>query len=251
MAKLIILSGPSCVGKSPLVKALKKFHPELMQGLEKLVLYNSRAPRPGEADGLEYHFRRREVLEELAKDPKYLVRDVRGDLQGIDLDKLREDLQSRNMFFEGNPIIIDALRGNESMKGIEVLSIFLSPLSSDEINYLKSKRDVNLQLFITEVMRRKLLRRMQKQKVNLSLADLQEVERRAQSAISELAYGYKFDYIVPNHDGEDNDNWDSFYYPLGDARKTIECVASLIRGNPHHTAERWGEELLQEYQRNK
>jgi ABC-type uncharacterized transport system fused permease/ATPase subunit len=40
---LVILSGPSCVGKSPLKKALGKFYPQLSGRLRKLVLLNSRA----------------------------------------------------------------------------------------------------------------------------------------------------------------------------------------------------------------
>ena len=46
--RLVILSGPSCVGKSPLYKSLGKFCPELRTQFHKLVLVNSRAPRPGE-----------------------------------------------------------------------------------------------------------------------------------------------------------------------------------------------------------
>jgi tRNA uridine 5-carbamoylmethylation protein Kti12 len=34
--RLVILSGPSCVGKSPLAKALAKFYPELRKRLGKL-----------------------------------------------------------------------------------------------------------------------------------------------------------------------------------------------------------------------
>jgi guanylate kinase len=40
--RLVILSGPSCVGKSPLAKALAKFYPEIRKTLQPLVLYNSR-----------------------------------------------------------------------------------------------------------------------------------------------------------------------------------------------------------------
>src|SRR5215471_7944895 len=53
--RLVILSGPSCVGKSPLAKALAKFYPELRRTLQPLVLYNTRGPRPGEVDGVDYH----------------------------------------------------------------------------------------------------------------------------------------------------------------------------------------------------
>jgi guanylate kinase len=43
--RLVILSGPSCAGKSPLRTALAKLYPELWDRLEKLVLFNSRTPR--------------------------------------------------------------------------------------------------------------------------------------------------------------------------------------------------------------
>ena len=65
--RLLILSGPSCVGKSPLDKALSKFYPELRLSMQPLVLYNDRAARPGESDGVDYYFRSREVIENLKK----------------------------------------------------------------------------------------------------------------------------------------------------------------------------------------
>jgi guanylate kinase len=58
--RLVILSGPSCMGKSPLYKALVKLHPELSQRIQKVVLFNSRPPRPGELDGVDHHFRTRQ-----------------------------------------------------------------------------------------------------------------------------------------------------------------------------------------------
>ena len=110
MAKLIILSGPSCVGKGPLIVAVKKFHPHLMEGLEKLIVYNSRVPRPGEMNGVDYFFCRRDVIEEFHKNFRYLVLDVRGDLQAIDLEQLQKDLKRTTLFFEGNPIMVNALK---------------------------------------------------------------------------------------------------------------------------------------------
>ncbi len=49
---LIVLSGPSGVGKSTLVKAVRAAHPEL--GFS--VSCTTRAPRPGEVNDREYHF---------------------------------------------------------------------------------------------------------------------------------------------------------------------------------------------------
>ena len=70
--RLVILSGPSCVGKSPLCKALGKFYPELHNQFQKLVLFNSRDPRPGELDALDYHFRTRAQVEALRADARYV-----------------------------------------------------------------------------------------------------------------------------------------------------------------------------------
>jgi hypothetical protein len=32
----------------------------------------------------------------------------------------------------------------------------------------------------------------------------------------------------PNHDGEASENWDAFYYPLGDAREALLAFAALL-----------------------
>lgn len=125
--RLVILSGPSCVGKSPLDKALGRFYPELRGTLRKLVLYNSRAPRPGEVDGVDYHFRMRNQVEALRAEDRYAVLDVRGDLQALDVDELHAMLQDSNAFFEGNPFVGRALQMDPRLAGVERLSIFLSP----------------------------------------------------------------------------------------------------------------------------
>jgi guanylate kinase len=83
--RLVILSGPSCAGKSPLVKALARLHPGLHRALQGIVLHNSRAPRLGERDGVDYHFRPRAAIEALREDLGFVVLDVRGDLQALDL----------------------------------------------------------------------------------------------------------------------------------------------------------------------
>lgn len=210
--RLVILSGPSCVGKSPLDKALGRLFPELRRRLQKLVLYNSRAPRPGEVDGKDYHFRTREQIETLRREGRYVVLDVRGDLQGLDLEELSAVLEKGDAFFEGNPFVGRTLQTHPRLAHVKRLSVFLSPLSQDEILNLKGpERNVSLPDLVTQVMRRKLLRRARCQKVELSLKDLEEVERRAASAYQELQEGCHFEYVIANHDGEDSDNWDAFY----------------------------------------
>jgi len=93
-------------------------------------------------------------------------------------------------------------------------------------------------------MRRKLLRRGQRQKRDLSLKDLEEIERRAGSAYGELKEAQHFEYVIPNHDGEDSDNREAFYYPLGEARRAFLAVVALLRDESPKGVERWEEDLL-------
>jgi len=243
--RLIIFSGPSCVGKSPLAKAIARFHPELYKNLQPLVLYNSRAARPGEMDGIDYHFRTRKEIDKLREKDNFVVMDVRGDLQAIDLNELSELLQNGNVFFEGNPFIGRELQTNSSLENINKLSVFMSPLSQEEILFLKSvEPEVSLPDLVTDIMRRKLLRRTRKQKGGLSLKDLENIEKRAGSAYHELQNAHYFEYVIPNHDGEDSENWDAFYHPLGDARKAYESFVALLRGDSSLNVENWGKELF-------
>ena len=244
MGRLIILSGPSCVGKGPLDTAFGKFYSERAANLQKLVLYNCRSPRPGEIDGKDYHFRSREEIGGFREKENFIVLDVRGDLQAVDLNDAERALAEGDLFYEGNPFI-----GRELLKAlaakIAVLSIFLTPLSREEIEFLQSqKRGLSLADFLTDVMRRKLLRRTQRQKSILSLKDLENIERRATSAYDELKEAWRFEHIIPNHDGEDSENWDAFYYPVGDARKTLSAFAALLSGEVPPLVERWDEFLV-------
>jgi guanylate kinase len=243
--RLVILSGPSCVGKSPLYKALGKFYPELHGQFHKLVLFNSRAPRPGERDGVDYHFRTRTQVEALRSGDRYAVLEVRSDLQALDVPELESLLQRSDVFFEGNPFVGRALQTHPRLAAVNRLSIFISPLSKEEIVYLKApERNLSLQEFLTDVMRRKLLRRTRRQKGELSAPDLEDIETRASSAYRELQEAWHFQHVIPNHDGEDSDNWEAFYYLIGDARKTLEAFAGLLKGLVPAGVEQWGADLL-------
>ena len=246
MNRLIILTGPSCIGKSPLDRVLKRLYPELRKNMQKLVLFNDRTPRPGEIEGEDYYFRKREQIEAFRLDGKYIVMGVRGDLQALNLKELSAMLKKNNVFYEGNPYVAEILQTHPQLKDTPKLSVFLSPLSQEEIRFfLEPNRNVRLPDFITEVMRRKQLRRKTHQKIELSFRDLDDIETRASSAYREMKMAWQFDFVIPNHDGEDSDNWELFYYPIGEARKTLLSFIALLEGKEAPGVEKWEKGLLQ------
>ena len=58
---LFVVSGAAGTGKDSVVKALREAHPEI----EKTVSATTRAPRPGEQEGVDYYYRTREQFQHL------------------------------------------------------------------------------------------------------------------------------------------------------------------------------------------
>ena len=85
-------------------------------------------------------------------------------------------------FCEGNPFVGRTLQTHPKLQDVDRLSVFLSPLSREEILFLRDQARVLLPDLVADVMRRKLVWRAQRQKTYLSLKDLEEIERRAGSA---------------------------------------------------------------------
>ena len=244
--RLVVIAGPSCAGKTPLLHALQRHDPQRMSRMQSVVLYNDRAPRPGEVDGVDYHFRKRDTIEAMRSDDRCVVMDVRGDLQALDLDTLDEQLQRGDTLFEGNPYVAAAMLDHPRLRDAPRLAIFVSPIDAEELRAMRRDPRIDAQATVTEVMRRKLLRRGRQLKGELSRRDLDEVERRAGRAYHELSFAPRFDAVVPNHDGEDSENWDTFPLPLGDARRTMRAVAALLAGEPASGAETWSASLLED-----
>jgi len=246
MSRFVLLSGPSCVGKGPLYSALRRFYPELAERLQQIVLYNSRDPRPGEQEGVDYYFRPRAEIEALAKKPGFTSANVRGDLQAIEIAGIEAILeQNKDAFFEGNPFIPAKLGELKELENIPTLKIFLAPLCREEIVFFKGPQQrTDLGKLLPDIMRRKLLRRTKRQKINPSLKDLENIEQRVASAIIELREAWKFDYVIPTHDGEDSEHWDAFYYPIGDARKALLAFAALLQDETPPGVEKWEKDLV-------
>jgi len=245
MGRVMILSGPSCVGKSPLFEGWRRCFPQSAAKLQKYVLFHSRAPRPGERDGIDYHFRSAAEIEALRGHNDYFVFQVRQDVQALHLPALAAMADSADVFLDLNPFAAIKLSQVPCWRERPLLRIFLSPLSQEEIGFLlEPDRHIDMQACVAEIMRRKLLWRTHRQKNLLALADLEDIERRAASAYAELQQAHRFDYVLVNHDGEGHDHWQAFGGPLGDARKVIGDFQRLWEGQSPLDAEHWPASLI-------
>jgi guanylate kinase len=87
---MVIISGPSGVGKDSVVKLLIKRGP----GLHFIVTMASRAPRPGEIDGVDYFFVSKEEFEKMIANNElieYAV--VYEEYKGVPKQQVREALE--------------------------------------------------------------------------------------------------------------------------------------------------------------
>ena len=57
-------------------------------------------------------------------------------------------------------------------------------------------------------------------------------------------HAWRYDWVIPNHDGEDSENWDAFYHPVGDARKALPAFVGLLQGESTGHVEKWERDLV-------
>lgn len=127
--RVLVLSGPSAVGKSTVVRRLR----EQVPGLHFSVSATTRAPRPGEIDGVDYHFVSPERFQQLIDEGAMLEwADIHGGLQRS--GTLAEPVAQAAA--AGHPVLIEVdLAGARAVKQAmpEAVSVFLAPPSWDEL----------------------------------------------------------------------------------------------------------------------
>lgn len=125
---LIVLSGPSGVGKGTVRKAI--FSQEDTK-FEYSISMTTRKPREGEVDGVDYFFKTKEEFEALIKQDKLLeYAEYVGNYYGTPVDYVRDTLDSgKDVFLE---IEVQGARQVRE-KFPEGLFIFLAPPSLSEL----------------------------------------------------------------------------------------------------------------------
>jgi guanylate kinase len=162
---VFVITGPSGVGKGTLIRTLLERIPEL----ELAVSATTRAPRPGEADGRDYHF-----LSEAEFDRRVLEGDFleHADYSGRRYGTLRSELEKR--LENGASVVLEIeVQGARQVKEKmpEARRIFIAPPSEEALRTRLVGRGTD-----DEVAR----------------------ERRLATAKSELAAQDEFDIVVTN-----------------------------------------------------
>ena len=128
---LVVLVGPSGVGKGPLQKAIELLYPGMLKA--RAILCTSRPLRKGiEEDGLTFYFLPASLIKSLMGNPDFAVSRVRSDWQAIDLVQVEDLLSSNDLVFaEVHHSFGETLRAKASAKNVPLLTIFLTPAALD------------------------------------------------------------------------------------------------------------------------
>jgi guanylate kinase len=122
-----VLSGPSGVGKSTVVKALRAEHPEVWLSVSA----TTRFPRPGETHGVHYRFVTREEFAELVESGGLLEwAEFAGNLYGTPRQPVLDHLAA------GRPVVLEIdLQGARQVRAVMpgAKLVFLAPPSWDEL----------------------------------------------------------------------------------------------------------------------
>ena len=165
--RLIVLSGPSGVGKDTVLHQLRLLDPALRYS----VSYTTRPPRPGEVDGVSYTFVDEPTFRSMADRGEFLEwAEVHGKLYGTAEARVKEALA------RGEDIVlkIDVQGAAWIRPRVDgAVFIFLMPPSEEELRRRLRTRDTE---------------------------DRAAVDLRERNAVAEMAEAAAYDHVVVNDD---------------------------------------------------
>ena len=167
--RLVVLAGPSAVGKSTVVHRLRN----VVENLYFSVSMTTREPRPGEVDGVDYYFVSPEAFKQrIAAGEMLEWADIHGGLQrsGTPAEPVREALSA------GRPVLVEVdLEGARNVKALMpgAVTVFLAPPSWEVLVDRLTGRGTEPQ---------------------------EVIDRRLDTAREELSHQEEFDHVVINSD---------------------------------------------------
>ncbi len=166
-AMLVVISGPSGVGKDTVLHVLKERQPKTPR--HYVITYKSRARRPDEVDGVDYYFVGTDRFARLRNEDAFLeTADVYGQWSGTPIDQVMAALEA------GKDVVLKVdVQGARSVrqKVPNAVLIFVAPESSAALRH---------------------------QLIGRNTEDGEELQRRLAAADLEMASQPEFDYVVVN-----------------------------------------------------
>jgi len=246
--QLVILSGPSCVGKGPLTAAVKKFRTDIQY--EEIPVIKSKESRSGiprpDDEGVwnnEDYWRTADEIKDLKINPRFIVGDCRGFPQAIDLEKVAQS-HSPLIFVEAYHTIGRQLIGSKYLAQVKITTVFLSPIGIEEISFLRAC-GLCVPTVIKGIMVIKQLNRATFQGKRLDRTLLQDIKIRAEDAVDELRSAPDYSIVLVNHDGEGTANWKRgpkgvfVDEPEGDALCALQTLSDILLGKNPKSIEHW------------
>ncbi len=167
--RLFVISAPSGAGKSTLCRRLKAACPELKYSVST----TTRAPRPGETDGVEYFFISKEAFTDQINENAFVEwAEVHGHFYGTSARFLETAIA------DGISLLLDIdVQGMRQLIGrfAHAVTIFIAPPSMDVLESRLRSRGTDSEAVI---------------------------QTRLQNAVDELAAMHEFQHIIMNDDLE-------------------------------------------------
>jgi guanylate kinase len=166
---LIVISGPSGVGKDTLIKSLLEHD----RNLRYSVSCTTRSPRPGEVDGVDYSFVNRERFQQMLDQGAFLEHATyNGNLYGTLTERVERERDA------GHDVVLKIeVNGAEQVraKAPDAVFIFVAPPSVDELVRRQVKRNTE---------------------------SAQDMTARREIATREMEYASRYDHVVVNDELE-------------------------------------------------
>lgn len=127
MARVFVITGPSGVGKGTLIRGLLERVPQL--GLS--VSATTRPPRPGETQGVDYHFLSADEFDQRAANGEFVEH---ATYSGRRYGTLRSELEGR--LRRGEPVVLEIeVQGARQVRRTmpQALQVFIAPPSRDAL----------------------------------------------------------------------------------------------------------------------
>jgi guanylate kinase len=125
--KVFVITGPSGVGKGTLIRGLLERMPEL----ELSVSATTRAPRPGERDGVDYHFLTPAEFDRRVAEGDFLEH---ATYSGNRYGTLRSEVERR--LADGRPVVLEIeVQGARQVRAAmpDAVAVFIAPPSRDAL----------------------------------------------------------------------------------------------------------------------